>query len=91
MTLVQVLEEAVRSGDERELREAEKELRRWLDWFGPRNFGLAVQDTWVAAPPEERQRIEEMVEALKAVHPEAAWWAQYYIEHAKTAGIENQG
>jgi len=91
MTLVQVLEEAVRSGDERELREAEKELRRWLDWFGPRNFGLAVQDMWIAAPPEGRRRIEEMVEALESVHPEAAQWARYYIEHAKKAETENQG
>jgi len=75
MALIQILEEVVHSGDERKLKEAERELRRWLDWLGPRNFGLAVQDTWIAATPEGRRRIEEMVEALESVHPEAAQWA----------------
>ena len=88
VALVRALEEAVRSGDEVKIREAVKEMRRWLDWFGPRNFGLAVQDTWVAAPPEDRRRIEEMAEALEAVHPEAARWAQYYIERARKAEAE---
>jgi len=78
----------VRSGDEKKIREAEKELRRWLDWFGPQYFGLAVQDTWIAAPPERRREIEEMTEALEAVHPEAARWAQYYIERARKAEAE---
>jgi len=88
MALVRALEEAVRSGDEKKIKEAVKEMRRWLDWFGPRNFGLAVQDIWIAAPPEERRRIEEMVEALEAVHPEAARWARYYIERARKAEAE---
>jgi len=87
VALVQVLEEAVRSGDEREIKRAVKELKKWLGWFGPQYFGLAVQDTWVAAPPEERRRIEEMVEALEDVHPEAARWARYYIERARKAGL----
>ncbi|MFP3317299.1 MAG: hypothetical protein RXN79_02745 [Candidatus Nanopusillus sp.] len=85
MALVQVLEEALRSGDEREIERAVKELKKWLDWFGPRYFGLAVQDTWIAAPPERRQMIEEMVKELESVHKEAAWWAQYYIKRAKEA------
>jgi len=85
MALLQVLEEAVRSGDERDIKRAVKELKKWLDWFGPRYFGLAVQDTWIGASPEERRRIEEMVRALEAVHPEAAWWAQRYIERAEDA------
>jgi len=88
VALVRALEEAVRSGDEKKVREAVKELRRWLDWFGPRYFGLAVQDTWIAAPPEGRRRIEEMAEALEDVHPEAARWAQYYIERARKAEAE---
>ena len=88
MALIQVLEEAVRSGDERKVREAVRELKKWLDWFGPRYFGLAVQDTWIAAPPERRRMIEEMARALESVHPEAARWAQYYIERAKRAEAE---
>jgi len=88
VALIQALEEAVRSGDEEKIREAEKELRRWLDWFGPRNFGLAVQDIWIAAPPERRREIEEMARALESVHPEAAQWAQYYIERVKRAEAE---
>jgi len=88
VALVRALEEAVRSGDEKKIREAVKELRRWLDDFGPRYFGLAVQDTWVAATPAGRWEIEEMVEALEDVHPEAALWAQYYIERAKKAEAE---
>jgi len=88
MTLYDIVTEAMRSGDEKKIREAVKELRRWLDWFGPRNFGLAVQDMWIAAPPERRREIEEMAEALEDVHPEAAWWAQYYIERAKRAEAE---
>jgi hypothetical protein len=85
MALLQVLEEAVRSGDERDIKRAVKELKKWLDWLGPRYFGLAVQDTWIAAPPERRQMIEEMVKELESVHKEAARWAQYYIERAKKA------
>ncbi|MFP3138352.1 MAG: hypothetical protein RXS42_09105 [Nitrososphaeria archaeon] len=85
MALIRILEEAVRSGDEEKIREAVRELKKWLDWFGPRYFGLAVQDTWIGAPPERRRMIEEMAEALEAVHPEAARWAQYYIERARRA------
>jgi hypothetical protein len=90
VALIQVLEEAVRSGDERDIKRAVKELRKWLDWFGPQYFGLAVQDTWIGAPPERRRMIEEMARALGAVHPEAARWAQYYIERAKRAEAEGQ-
>jgi len=88
VTLVQVLEEALRSGDEGKINRAVKELKKWLDWFGPRYFGLAVQDTWIAAPPEGRREIEEMAKALESVHKEAAWWAQYYIERAREAEAE---
>ena len=78
----------MRSGDEKKIKRAVKELRKWLDWFGPWYFGLAVQDTWIAAPPEERREIEEMAKDLESVHPEAARWAQYYIERAKKAEAE---
>ncbi len=80
----------MRSGDEKKIKEAVRELRRWLNWVGPQYFGLAVQDTWIAAPPERRQMIEEMARALGAVHPEAARWAQYYIERARRAEAEGQ-
>jgi len=90
VALLQILEEAVRSGDERDIKRAVRELKRWLDWFGPQYFGLAVQDTWIGAPPERRRMIEEMARALEAVHPEAARWAQYYIERAKRAEAEGQ-
>ncbi|MFP3209598.1 MAG: hypothetical protein RXR82_07920 [Nitrososphaeria archaeon] len=90
MALIQALEEAVRSGDERDIKRAVRELRRWLDWVGPRYFGLMVQDTWIGAPPERRRMIEEMAEALESVHKEAARWAQYYIERAKRAEAEGQ-
>jgi len=67
-----------------------RELRKWLDWFGPRYFGLVVQDTWIAAPPERRRMIEEMARALESVHREAARWAQYYIECARRAEAEGR-
>jgi len=90
VALIRVLEEAVRSGDEKDIRRAVRELRKWLDWFGPQYFGLAVQDSWIAAPPERRRMIEEMAKALESVHREAAWWAQYYIERAKRAEAEGR-
>jgi hypothetical protein len=88
VALIQALEEAVRSGDEEKIREAVKELRRWLNWVGPRYFGLMVQDSWIGAPPGMRQKIEEMAKALESVHKEAAWWAQHYIERARRAEAE---
>jgi len=88
MTLYDIVTEAMRSGDEKKIKEAVKEIRKWLDWIGPRYFGLAIQDMWIAAPPEKRRVIEEGMRELEEVHPEAAWWAQYYIERAKRAEAE---